>query len=237
MFVGLFIATNGSCQEEVNVLDYFKKLSNHYSKLERYQLELEVDYFGNDDEVLMKQTGKVVHTKDIHYFKMSGNTVLQRDNEFIAINDQSKMITYNNLKKMEKPIQGSEESTGVSSILDSLWANQDRLKCSIVENSNSLLSVLIKDNGSEYYSSYLMLIDKRTYQLIEYSYYLKQQADESQINHITIKYKKEITNPSINKDWLKTKYYVKYSNSGILPSKIFSDYKIIDQTKNLLENE
>ena len=222
-------------QDRINVVNYFKKMNTHYAEMSEFDIGVNIYYFDKKGEQVMKESGRVIHSEDLHYLEMAGNTMLRNKGEFLLIDHQRKAIMYQSIGKDYKEAEpkGSQEGAmDINAMLDSLWANQEHLNCHIEENTESHVMITITDQKNEFYNGYQIKINKKDYSLLEYTYFIKNRYDEENpISQVSIIYHNETDRPSLKHDWLSVKHYLTISSKRISPSKEFSGYTVIDQTQ------
>jgi len=199
----------------------------HYSNIVNYSMNFEIQYVDNNSKIFFKQKGKVVHSKSIHYTDVAGNITLIKENEFISINTNNKIIYYN---KNKSKTQKQSNNIDVSALIDSLYNKNDLYKYTYLSSKKGQKRIFIESKKDKIYDAFEIVIDSKSNTLLEYKYFIKANS-QGNLSEIRIVYSNENSRPNLKLPFLKLKYYVAGGDKQKKVSDNFSGYRLIDQTK------
>lgn len=217
----------GLCQE-VNLLSEFKKVSLHYAKLNRFELNLKVSYYDQNGDEVMNQNGKVIHTDKLHYVNMAGDITFTLKKDVVIVRNEGRVLVYNELVD-DQDLNKTISDINISSMLDSLWIERNYLSYEIMDSKPHLLHVTVSDSENEHFESYEIIIDKRLNQLKSFNYYFRQTEEEEYLSKVCIEYFDESAKPNLKQEGLNLDYYVIKEKNAVEPAKKFKNYLFIDQ--------
>lgn len=218
-----------------SVLETFKAVNVHYAEMETYGFEVEMTYYNENGQQIMKDRGKIIHTEKVHFMSLGGNTSLVKGKEYISVSDGQKTLFYSAFQGNINANAAEQGDIGV--MLDSLWHNQDQFTYELIPSAAGTQRVIIKDNTNPYFEAVEILVDTKYDQLKEFIYHYKLSENQNTISQIRLVYLNETRRPKTNLKELKIEHYVRKNKGEMELTAAFSNYKLIDQTKILNEYE